>query len=364
MLDRRTLLTGAAGLGLGILSPSVLAQDNGGRSIAGSVLTPPDAANTDSLLDRAADLGPIHAVLASRDGVIIGERHYAGAGLENAANIKSVSKTILSALVGVALERGVIADVDQPIIDLLGDRIPTSADPAIRQVTVDHLLSMRAGLESTSGRNYGPWIASSDWVAYALTRPFVAEPGASLQYSTGSWHILSEILTRQSGRTTLELARDWLGEPLDINFPPWPRDPRGIYFGGNDMLMTPRDLLRFGEMYLNGGEFDGRRVLAADWIETSWRPRAVSPFSNHAYGYGWFVTELGGHTVHYGRGYGGQLLYVVPERRLTIVITSDPTPPSAGGQYVRALHRLVETSLLLRREAVVPHLSAAREEGD
>jgi CubicO group peptidase (beta-lactamase class C family) len=347
VFGRRTLLNGAAGLALSLCTPAVLGQDGrAGRSAGSGGLPAPDAARIGSMLDRAPELGPIHAILAAREGEIVAERHYAGPGLSTPANIKSISKTVLSALVGIAVERGIIAGPDQPIVELLDDRVPPAADPAIRRVTVDHLLSMRAGLQSTSGSNYGRWIVSSDWVAHALSRPFVAEPGAALQYSTGTWHLLSAILTRQTGRSTLELARNWLGEPLNITIPPWPRDPQGIFFGGNDMLLSPRALLRFGEMYRNGGAIDGRRVVSRDWIEASWQPRAVSPYSNHPYGYGWFVTELGGRTVHYGRGYGGQLLYVVPEQGLTVVITSDPMPPSAGGRYVRALHRLVETGLV------------------
>lgn len=348
MYDRRVFLKGGfgfgLGLGIGLAETSGVLAANGVRAPRNPHVIP--AQRIDDMLDRAAGLGPIHSLIASRHGVVIAERHYAGPGLDSVANIKSVSKTVLAAMVGIAIDRDIIADVDQPIVDLLGERIPASADPMIARVTVDHLLSMRAGLERTSGANYGPWIASRDWVAHALSRPFVAEPGEALQYSTGTWHILSAILTRRSGRSTLDLARDWLGEPLGFRFPPWPQDPQGIYFGGNDMGMSPRALLRFGEMYLNGGMIDARQVLAQNWIEASWEPRAVSPFSGHAYGYGWFVTELGGQRVLYGRGYGGQLLYVVPDRGLSIVITSDPTPPSAGGGYVRALHDLVGTGLV------------------
>ncbi|MCC5978038.1 MAG: serine hydrolase [Salinarimonas sp.] len=348
MYDRRVFLKGGfgfgLGLGIGLAETSGVLAANGVRAPRNPHVIP--AQRIDDMLARAVGLGPIHSLIASRHGVVIAERHYAGPGLDSVANIKSVSKTVLAAMVGIAIDRDIIADVDQPIVDLLGERIPASADPMIARVTVDHLLSMRAGLERTSGANYGPWIASRDWVAHALSRPFVAEPGEALQYSTGTWHILSAILTRRSGRSTLDLARDWLGEPIGFRFPPWPQDPQGIYFGGNDMGMSPRALLRFGEMYLNGGMIDARQVLAQNWIEASWEPRAVSPFSGHAYGYGWFVTELGGQRVLYGRGYGGQLLYVVPDRGLSIVITSDPTPPSAGGGYVRALHDLVGTGLV------------------
>ena len=103
-------------------------------------------------------------------------------------------------------------------------------------------------------------------------------------YSTGNTHLVSAILTRVTRRSTLDLARDWLAEPLAIRIPPWQRDPQGIYLGGNNMLLTPRALLNFGEMYRNGGTFRGRRVLPESWVRVSWTPRTRSPFSGDLYG--------------------------------------------------------------------------------
>ncbi len=324
-----------------VLAPLTQASDAGSVPARGI-----ESEQLQSMIQRAEKLGPIHALLVSRDGITLAEHHFAGPGLDAPANIKSLSKTVQSALAGIAIERGLLDGLDQPIISLLGDRLPTDAEPEIASVTVDHLLSMRAGLDSTSGRNYGRWITSEDWVAHALSRPFVDRPGERMQYSTGVWHVLSAILTDHSGQSTLALARSWLGHPLDIRFPAWPQDPSGIYFGGNDMLMSPRDLLTFGELYLKGGRNNGSAVLPQDWVELSWRPRARSPWSGDDYGYGWFITELAGERVYYGRGYGGQLLHVIPNLGIVVVITSRPTPPSAGGSYVSALHDLVATHVI------------------
>ena len=164
---------------------------------------------------------------------------------------------------------------------------------------------MRSGLERTSGANYGRWVSSANWVRFALSRAFVDEPAGRMLYSTGNSHVLSALLTKASGRSTLELARDWLGEPLGIAIPPWTRDRQGIYLGGNNMALSPRALLRFGEMYRNGGEYEGKRVLPESWIRASWEPRTESPFTGHQYGYGWFITRMSGHPVYYAWGYGG-----------------------------------------------------------
>jgi CubicO group peptidase (beta-lactamase class C family) len=291
-------------------------------------------------IEAASSLDQLHALIVMRDGVELEAHAFRGPGLDRTANVKSVSKTIMSALAGAAIERGVLEGVDQPIAPLFEDLVPADADPRVHDITVDHLLTMRAGLERTSGRNYGAWVLSSDWTKDALTRPFVAEPGGRMLYSTGSYHLLSAALTRAAGESTLALARAWLGRPLGIEIPAWTRSPEGVYMGGNEMALSPRALATFGEMYRLGGVHDGARVLPASWIEASWTPRTLSPFSRHRYGYGWFIASARGHQVFYARGYGGQMIYVVPELALTVVMTSDPMSPGREG-HVDALHALL-----------------------
>jgi CubicO group peptidase (beta-lactamase class C family) len=171
--------------------------------------------------------------------------------------------------------------------------------------------------------------------------PFDGEPGGRMLYSTGSTHLLSAILTRASGRSTRELAREWLEDTVDgFRIGGWQRDPQGIYLGGNQMAMSARSLLAFGELYRNGGVADGERVISADWIARSWTERTNSVFSGDGYGYGWFLREIGGTEMRYAWGYGGQMLYVAPDAGLTIVMTSQEDNPSARTGYRDALHEL------------------------
>lgn len=299
----------------------------------------------DRLNSRAGAIERLHAVVVAQGGEIHFERAYRGPGLERTTNIKSLSKTVLAALVGAAIEQGIIDSTAQPVSELLASQIPADADPRIHEITIGHLLSLQAGLERTSGTHYGGWVASANWVRDALSRPFVDEPGGRMLYSTGSSHLLSAALTHASGETTLALARRLLGGPLGITIPAWPRDPQGIYFGGNDMQLSPRDLVRIGELYRQGGTFDGQRILPEGWVEASWTARGTSPWTGDGYGYGWFVTRLAGEKTYYGRGFGGQALYVIPARELVVVITSDPSPPSPGGQFQGELNALVEILL-------------------
>ena len=310
------------------------------------------AAALEPVLEQAQRLDRLRTLIVARNGEILIERAFRGPPPDRPVNVKSVAKSLISALVGIAIDRDLLQGVEQPIAPILRDRLPKNPDPRLAWITIGDLLSMRAGLERTSGPNYGRWVSSRDWVRFALARPFVDEPGGRMLYSTGSSHLLSAILTKVSGRTTLQLAREWLGQPLGIAIPPWTRDPQGIYFGGNEMALSPRALLRFGEMYRQDGRIDGGQVVPRTWIEASWRPLTSSPFTGHSCGYGWFVAQAGSHPVYYAWGYGGQMLYVVPDLALTVVITSDPDHPSGRDGYVRVLHALLA-------DAIVPAVEGA-----
>lgn len=296
--------------------------------------------NSAAIIAHAQSLKRLHSLLVLHHGQPMIEHVQDGPGLNRPANIKSLSKTILAALAGVAIHQGVLESADQPMADLLGSRVPAGADPRLQQITLGHALAMQTGLQSTSGRNYGRWVRSEDWLAHVLTRPFIDEPGGRMIYSSGATHLVSAALVEATGRSTLELARAWLGEPLNIHIPDWMTDPQGVHFGGNEMLLSPRALARIGELYRQGGVVDGRRVLPESWIRESWRANGSSPWTGDAYGFGWFLTDLAGQKAYYGRGYGGQLLMVVPGAGLTIVVTSDPWPPSPGGRYFDQLRAL------------------------
>ncbi|MHB2264144.1 serine hydrolase domain-containing protein [Aliihoeflea sp. PC F10.4] len=317
-------------------------------TIAATLVVPAFAQDEDApvtfeaILDDAAALAPLETVVVSLNGDTVAERGYRGNSVDTPTNIKSASKSVVSALVGIAIDKGVLESAEQRIAPLLGADMPADPDPRIEDITIGHLLSMQAGLGRTSGGNYGRWVASRNWVRAALSMPFDDEPGGRMLYSTGSTHLLSAILTRQSGRSTLDLAREWLGPIPDFRIGGWERDPQGIYLGGNQMAMSPRALLAFGEVYRNGGETpDSTRIVSADWIEQSWQRRTNSRFNGDGYGYGWFLRRINGEDVKYGWGYGGQMLYIVPALNLTVVMTSDENNGSARTGHRTDLHALL-----------------------
>lgn len=316
---------------------------------AKDIEAPLDVLGLPELSERPAYLDRLHTLLVAVDGEPVLAHVYEGPGMNTPVNIKSLSKTVLSAVAGIAIEKGVLDSDEQPLAELLS--IPADIDERVNDITVGHLLSMQAGLGRTSGRHYGTWVSSANWVDYALRRPFVDKPGGDMLYSTGSYHLLGAALVEVTDQNLLALTREWLGQPLDAEIPPWPTDPQGIHFGGNDMRMSPTALLSLGELYRNGGIYNGERVLSEAWIRSAWTPRGKSRYTNDDYGYGWFITELEGYRGYYGRGYGGQMLYVIPELALTVVMTANPSPP-ASPSFMQSQNRLMESVLIPAVEAM------------
>lgn len=304
--------------------------------------TEPSDALLAPAIQAAAQLPRLHSFLVSQRGELVIERYYHGIRPTRPANIKSVAKSVISALVGIAIERDLLDGVTQPIASFFPEAFRAEADAPKRRITIEDLLTMRSGLESTSSRNYGAWVRSSHWVRYALAQPLLSPPGTEMDYSTGNTHLLSAILTRASKQTTRQFAQQVLARPLGFTLPEWPRDPQGIYFGGNDMLMTPRQMLAFGEMYRNHGMVNGTRVVPAAWIDASFVPRGRSGWSDQQYGYGWWLRDVAGHRVSYAWGYGGQFIFVAPDLDLVVVTTSATATDDERRDHRRSVQEMVE----------------------
>ncbi len=258
------------------------------------------------------------AVRSARDG-----------GPDRATNIKSASKSLIGALVGIAIAHGDLAGVHVPVAPLLPQRVASANPDVLRRIDLENLLTMTAGLESTSGEHYGAWVASGNWLRAALTRPVVAPPGERFVYSTANTHLLGVVLARAVGKPLPEYARRVLLGPLGVSAT-WARDPQGNAFGGNNLTLTPRGLLRFGQMMAAGGLWEGRQLVPRSWIERSTRPHSEGwPDRYGAYGYLWWLPE-GEPELWLAAGYAGQFLVVAPSSRLVVVVTSTLEPKGAA----------------------------------
>ena len=316
------------------------------------MVQPPEAHGFDRdalnrAFDRAEGLAPLNSLIVARNGTIVAEAYYRGMRPDEDTNIKSASKSVLSALVGIALAEGHLDSLDQPIAPLFPAYFDDDTDPRKRQITLRDLLTMRSGLETTSFGNYGRWVTSDDWVRFALDQPLERPPGTDMIYSTGTSHLVSAILTKATGMNTKAYAQSRLFGPLGIAPPSWQQDPQGIYFGGNNLALSPRDLLTFGRLYLNDGRYGGQQILPPGWARTSTRRHVLDSYRGFSYGYFWWIEAFAGIRTHFAWGYGGQYVFVIPGLDLVVVCTSDlQNRPSGIGDHNERIYTLLGEHVL------------------
>ncbi len=306
----------------------------------------PQPVANEAIRAAAARLPRLQSLLVSRHGSLVFEYYAKGAGPARLTNVKSVSKSIISTLVGIAIDRRILESVNQPIAPFF-PRLTKDRDPRKARITVEDLLTMRAGLESTSFDNYGAWVRSPNWVNYVLDQPLVSEPGTEMEYSTGNTHLLSAILSSATRESTWAFLQQSLGRPLGLTFSRWPRDPQGIFFGGNDMLMTPRQMMTIGQLYLNRGRAGDRQIVPASWVDASCTPRGRSRFNpDQTYGYGWWMRDFAGRQGCFAWGYGGQYIMVFRDLGLVVVTTSSTAVDDERRDHRRQIFELVERLIL------------------
>jgi CubicO group peptidase (beta-lactamase class C family) len=300
----------------------------------------------ESAAKSAEALPRLKSLLVSHKGTLVLERYYNGARASQPANIKSASKSVIAALVGIAIAKGSIKGLEQPIVDFFPE-LANDPERRKREITIEDLVTMRSGLDSTSGRQYGSWVRSKNWVRYVLARPLIDEPGTRVEYSTGTSHLLSAILTRATKKSTWQFAQEELAKPLGFTLAKWPQDPQGIYFGGNDMLMTPRQMIAFGELYENGGRAGDRQVVPKHWVDRADDEVGRSRWgSDREYGYGFWIRDFAGHKSYYAWGYGGQFIFIVPDLDLVVVTTSRSDVSAERRDHLGAIYDLVETQIV------------------
>ena len=306
-----------------------------------------ERAGTAAVIEEAFRTGPIRSFMLQRDGELIAEAHRSGMRADRTTNVKSVAKSIISLLVGIAIEQGKLSGVRQPIGDFFPDYFARRPDSEKAAITIQDLLTMRGGLASTSRSNYGRWVTSDNWAEFVLDRPLVERPGGEMIYSTGSSHLLSVILTRATGMSTRAFAERYLFGPLDIEVGGWDRDPQGYYFGGNNMALSPAALLRIGTMVMNGGVYDDRQIVPRAWIDESMQIYTRSHFNPYDYGYGWWQRELNGYTVQFAWGNGGQYIVMIPALETVVAIASRSGQSNADNRASRRrLFDFIETRLI------------------
>ncbi|MBD3616757.1 MAG: serine hydrolase [Gracilimonas sp.] len=313
-----------------------------------SILVAQPASNEGSLeeiLTQAETITSLRSVLVQQNGKLLGEDYFRNASPDHPYNIKSASKSIISLLTGIAADRGDLS-IDETLSDYFPEYFEANPDSVKANITIRNLLSMQAGLETTSFYNYGRWVISDNWVKFQLDQPLEEEPGGKMVYSTGTSHLLSVIITKATGMSTRTFANRYLFEPMDIQVGGWDRDPQGYYMGGNNIAMTPEDLLKIGQMLLNGGTYEDNRIVSQKWVRDSFQTYTRSNFNPYDYGYMWWNRPVGNYKVFFAWGFGGQYLFMIPELNAVVVITSFLENATQRRTYKEPVFELLEDQII------------------
>ena len=246
-------------------------------------------------------------------------------------NVKSVSKSILSALVGIALREEVLEGTNQTVREFFPDYFPEEAADSRNKITLLNLLTMTSGLDlDENGPKMQAVFASDDWIRTTFEADMAAEPGERFVYSTPLTHTMVGILTEASGKSVLELATEHLFGPLEFGALQWTRGPKGYYFGGAELFLRTCDMAKFGLLYLHGGDWGGAQVVPAEWVIESTQNRLPDGASD-LYGYWWWIDpDGGGFKAH---GWGGQGITVRKDLRMVAAGTAGN--PTAGDRMFR-----------------------------
>lgn len=278
--------------------------------------------------NEAENLSFVDALLVSKNCVLVSEKYYNGYDRLLGHNVKSISKSFLSAVAGIALRENFLQNPEQKMLDFFPEYNSPGLDPRKRDITVWHLLTQKAGYQHERF-NYSQIFGSSNWIKACIEFPLTYDPGTVFSYNTAQTHLISGIITKSSGMTTRQFAEIYLLEPLNISVKDWSRDPQGIYFGGNNMYFTPRDLIRFGQLYINNGKMDGKQIVPSEWVEGSWKDYSAQqnvnwgPLCNIGYGYLWWLGKMDKYQMYLAIGYGGQFIIDIPSINMIIVTTAD-----------------------------------------
>ncbi|MDX5318536.1 MAG: beta-lactamase family protein, partial [Actinomycetes bacterium] len=269
---------------------------------------------------NAERLESIYSLLVVKDGQLVAERYF-HEGWENLqTNVQSVTKSYTSALVGIAIEEGCLAGLDEPMMTYFPELVDRVEDPRKEQITIRQLLQMRAGypwLESTAeGKEL---LYSGFRPSNVVDVPLKRDPGSGWDYSNLSSHFLAIAVARGCEADLMDFAQEHLFGPLGVAPLDWTVDWEGYRLGYTELFASARELARFGQMYLDGGQWDGAQVVPSSWVEESWQPYTEDAwyytvganFGRTAYGYQWWIIDAGPHTYYLAWGHGGQQIAVL-----------------------------------------------------
>lgn len=292
----------------------------------------------DLFLD-AADLETIYGLVVVKNGRLVAEDYWNQGAIDQPTLVQSVAKSYTSALVGIAMDQGCLAGVDQAMVDFFPDLADQMDDPRKSEIAIEDMLQMRAGFPNEED-DPALWeaVLSDDYLHLVADVPLSADPGAEFQYSNLSTHWLGVIVARACDTDLESMAQTHLFDPMGAEVGPWRKDSDGYNWAAGELHVTARDAAKFGLLYLNDGQFEGNQIVPADWVADSLRTYSEGAYSNIGdfrdlgYGYLWWSADIGDHPVNFAWGHGGQLIVLVDDLDMVVVVTADPFYLVVGGE--------------------------------
>ena len=272
---------------------------------------------------------PIHSVVIVRNGSLVLDSYFWPFTAEMKHILHSCTKSVVSALIGIAIDKGYIQRVEQPITDFFPG-LSEDTNERKQSITIENLLMMASGLDCRDSYRYG-WsglfamFSSPDWAQYVLDLPVVASPGSTFEYCNGLSYLLSVIIQNATQMNTSDFAAKYLFEPLGIRDVTWPTSPQGVTLGWGELQLKPQDMARFGLLYLNKGRWGDRQIVPSAWVEASTRRHIDAELFDY-YGYHWWIDSAG---YYMAVGYKGQRIFIIPQKEMVVVFTGNLTGPES-----------------------------------
>lgn len=282
----------------------------------------------EAVFTEAKSNSNLRCLIVCKDGNIVKEAYFISGAANTPHDVRSVTKSVMSTLIGIAIDKGLIASESETIDKYLSPYVGT-LDPIHAKMSIQQVLSMSCGIisdELTDPTLYLNWLNAPDQIAYTLKLPLSNNSPPPFSYDSGIAHFSSVILTQASGQPTAQFAQQHLFTLLGIAQPTWATDKRGIANGGAGLKLTPYDMLAFGKLYLAKGRYNGVQVVSEAWISKATTAKIstnnAQPFGP-SYGYYWWIGEVNGHSYFFANGYGGQFIVVVPDLQLIVIATNN-----------------------------------------
>jgi CubicO group peptidase (beta-lactamase class C family) len=280
----------------------------------------------------------IHSLLVVRHGYLVLEAYFSPCSRQDLHDICSCTKSISSTLVGIAIDKGMIRSVREPLADLFSGRRLRNDGPQKQSITLQNILTMSSGMDYPllGEPRLAPMREAPDMVQFILDLPMVAEPGTVFGYNSGGSHLLSALVALRTGRTTEEFARQNLFGPLGIHDIVWPTDSQGISRGWGDLMMLSTDMAKVGYLFLKNGRWEGHQIVSSRWVKEATRKHIDVP-DGAGYGYQWWVRDDPPRFEALGRA--GQRITVLPSLDTVVVFTGGGFEPADVGAFIGAALR-------------------------